>query len=93
MYVPECSIPGTETKRFLTWEGMWKFLIGLAVLDTNRFVTRCKITPVWYQEPACFLNKFMLIGKQIFYFLIQNWQSGHDSGTERYIPSPCTLVL
>jgi len=46
MQIPECSFSGKQTKKLLAWDGMWKALIGLAILDTNRSVTRCRITCV-----------------------------------------------
>jgi hypothetical protein len=74
MRVPECNFTGKQTKMILVWDCMWKTLIGLAVLDMNRSVTRCGITSTVYQE-SVFQASLCFIGKQIVYFLIQNWQS------------------
>jgi len=59
MHIPECSFPGKKKKNSV-WDGMWKALIGLAILDIDRSVIRCRITSMEYQESVCFSNTAML---------------------------------
>jgi len=44
------------------------------------------------KSQSVFETSVRFIEKQILYFLIQNWQSGHGSDTDQYVVSPCTLV-
>jgi len=72
MYFPECSFTRKQREKFLAWDDIWETLICLVVLDTNRFLTRCRITSMQHQESVSFQASLCFIGNQILYFLLQN---------------------
>jgi len=47
---------------------MWKTLICLTVLDTNRSVKKCRINSIEYTESVCFSSKVMLYRKTNYLF-------------------------